>query len=357
MLNFAVGPVMSSEEVMKVGGEQIPYFRTEEFSKIMLENENLFLKFLHAPKDTKAVFLTGSGTFSMDASVVNTLTKNDKAIVVNGGSFGHRYEEILSTYDIPHEEIKLETGKALRKEHLLPFENKGFTSFLVNLDETSTGVLYDLDLISDFCKRNNLFLIIDAVSCFLTDPINMEKAGADIILTGSQKALACAPGISLMALSPRAIERIYACPSQIYYLDLKKALENMKRGQTPFTPAVGILLQINVRLKQIERDGGVEEEIARHKARAEYFREQIKDLPFEFVSESPTNAVTSLHPLNVPAYSIFEVLKDEYGIYACPNGGELKDYIIRIGHMGNLSKEDYDVLLNALRDMQKRGLL
>ena len=88
MLNFTVGPVMSNERVRAIGGEQVPYFRTEEFSRIMLENEQLMLSFSEAPENSRCVFITGSGTASMEAVVMNTLTSDDKAIVINGGSFG-----------------------------------------------------------------------------------------------------------------------------------------------------------------------------------------------------------------------------------------------------------------------------
>lgn len=357
MINFAVGPVMSFDEVLKIGGEQVPYFRTKEFSEIMLENEKYFLNFLHAPENARAIFMTGSGTLGMESSILNTLSVNDKVLVVNGGSFGHRFVEMLDMYGIPFEEIKLEPGKCLNEQILAKYDGKQFTAFLVNLHETSTGVLYNIDLISDFCKRNNLFLIIDIISCFLTDPIDMEKIGADVMITGSQKALGCAPGVSLIALSARAIERVNRNQNKVYYMSFKMALENMERGQTPFTPAVGILRQINARFHQIENDGGVEKENRRSAELAEYFRESIKTLPLIITSESLSNAVTPLHPLNVSAYSIFTTLKDEYGIWVCPNGGELKDKVFRVGHMGCLKKDDYDTLVNALKDMQRRGLL
>ena len=107
MINFTVGPVQSSEEVCKIGAEQVPYFRTEEFSQIMLENERLVKKFAHAPKDARTVFITGSGTASMEAAVINTLSQDDKILVVNGGSFGERFVELLKIHEVPFEEIKL----------------------------------------------------------------------------------------------------------------------------------------------------------------------------------------------------------------------------------------------------------
>lgn len=357
MLNFTVGPVMSDEEVRKIGGEQVPYFRTPEFSAVMLENEKLMKKFAKAGEDARVVFITGSGTASMEAAVMNVFDETDKVLVVNGGSFGHRFVELCQIHDVPYEEITLETGKALTKEQLDAYDGKGFTGFLVNVHETSTGVHYDINMISEFCKKNDIFLVVDAISSFLADEFDMAELGVQVMITGSQKALACPPGVSVIVLSGEAVQRVESRNVKCMYLNLKSALKNGERGQTPFTPAVGTLRQINARLKEIEAAGGVESETQKIAALAQDFREKIKDLPFEIVSNSMSNAVTPLHPLNVSAYQVFTTLKDEYGIWVCPNGGELADKIFRVGHIGALTKEDNTTLVNALRDMQKRGLL
>ena len=357
MINFTVGPVMSSDKVRSIGAEHVPYFRTPEFSKIMLENESLIKKFAKASNDSRVVFITGSGTASMEATIMNTLTPTDKAIVINGGSFGHRFVELLELHDIPFSEIKLDYGKALKAEMLQEYDGKDYTAFVVNLHETSTGVLYDINLISEFCKRNNIFLIVDAISCFLADPFDMEKDGIDVMITGSQKALACPPGISIITLSPNALERVAKSKTKCMYFDLKDALKNGERGQTPFTPAVGTLLQINARLKEIEEQGGVESEIKRIGDLASYFRTSIKDLPFERFTESESNAVTALHPTTANAYDIFSIIKDEYNMWICPNGGDMRDKIFRVGHIGYLHKEDYDQLIAAFKDLRKRSLI
>lgn len=141
------------------------------------------------------------------------------------------------------------------------------------------------------------------------------------------------------------------------YLDLRDALTNGVRGQTPFTPAVGTLLQIHARLKQIEASGGAESEQRKIAELAEDFRRKVAGLPFEIVSESLSNAVTPLHPTTASAYDIFLTLKDEYGIWICPNGGELAEKVFRVGHIGALTTEDNDTLIAAFKDMQKRGLI
>lgn len=357
MINFTVGPVQSSDAVRAIGSEQVPYFRTPEFSAVMFENERLMKQFAKAEENARVVFITGSGTASMEASVINCFSSADKVLVVNGGSFGHRFVEICEIHDIPHTEIKLNFGEPLTASHLAQYENAGYTGFLVNVGETSTGVHYDMNLIGDFCKRNNIFLIADNISSFLADDFNMAEIGADVMITGSQKALACPPGISVIVLSERAVNRVNNAKVRSLYFNLKDALKNGERGQTPFTPAVGTLLQINARLKEIEQNGGVESETAKIKALAAYFRNAVKDLPFEPATTAPSNAVTSLRVKNENAYEIFTAMKDEYGIWICPNGGDLKDIIFRVGHIGCLTTADYDKLIEAFHDLQKQGRL
>ena len=357
MLNFTVGPVMCSNAVCVIGGEQVPYFRTPEFSTIMLENEQFMLKYAKAPKGSRAAFMTNSSTGSMEAVVMNCFDESDKVLVIDGGSFGHRFAELCDIHEIPYTVLQLNHGQRLTKERLYKYDGLGFTGLLVNIDETSTGVLYDSEMIGEFCKKNNIFYVCDCVSAFLADPFDMEHCCADVMITGSQKVLACPPGISIIILAPRAVDRVTTRKVKSMYFNLADVLKNMERGQTPFTPAVGILRQINTRLKEIEAAGGADAEIARVAAQAEDFRAKIKELPFEFVSESPANGVTPVHPINADAYKIFLILKDEYGIWICPNGGNMKNTIFRVGHIGYLSHDDNTTLINALKDMQKRGLL
>lgn len=357
MINFTVGPVMSGEEVLAIGGEQTPYFRTQEFSNIMLESERLMKEFTNAGDDGRAAFMTGSGTASMEAVVVNFFDKRDKILVINGGGFGHRFVELCELYGYEFTDIPLEPGKTLTKEALYEYDGKGYTGLLVNIHETSTGVHYSLNMLGEFCKRNGMFFVVDAISSFLADEIDMKKNHVNVMITGSQKALACPPGISIIVMDRTAVDRLDDYPVRCMYLDLRDALKNGERGQTPFTPAVTILLQINARLREIKANGGPATEIARIKDLAEYFREQVLKLPFEIFSEEMSNAVTPLRTLTASANDIFLHLKDEYGIWVCPNGGALKDIVFRVGHIGHLSKKDYDDLLAALKDLQMRGII
>lgn len=237
MLNFTVGPVQIQEDILELGKEQVPYFRTDEFSALMKENEKIILSLFDAPENSRSIFMTGSGTSSMEAGVMNFFTAKDKVLVVNGGSFGERLAELCEIHEIPYTQIKLQSGKPLTEEILGSYENKGYTGFLVQLCETSTGVRYDMNMIGDFCRRNNMFLFVDAVSGFLADEISMKKMNINAAITGSQKALALPPGLlSAWMKKPlsAAIQTKYTHFTLILPLTLKTASAGRLLLHRPF---------------------------------------------------------------------------------------------------------------------------
>ena len=355
MLNFTVGPVMSSDDVLAVSAESAPYFRTPEFSQVMLENEHLFLKLLSAPADSRCVFLTASGTGAMEAAIMGVLTPGERVAVINGGSFGQRFVDLCRLHGHGVDEVKLEFGRQVTREALGNTVSSDCGALLVNMHETSSGLLYDMGLISDFCRERGLVLVVDAVSAFIAEEIDMSALGADVILTGSQKALACHPGVSLLALSPRAQERVAANPEICSYLSLKEALRNGERGQTPWTPAVTTLLEVNARLRSVDARG-IEAERAEIEGRAKDVREGLACTSLQMVPEDPSNAVTALRCPSHNAKAIVERAKTEYGMWLCPNGGSLADEVFRIGHIGAISAEDNGKLISALAAMSAEGL-
>jgi len=134
-------------------------------------------------------------------------------------------------------------------------------------------------------------------------------------------------------------------------------LINGIRGQTPYTPAITILLQINARLNQLKEDGGINTEIKRISDLATDFRTKIKEFPFEIKCPCLSNAVTTVHSNEIIETNLVEVLKNEYDIWVSTARDDLsKSMIFRVGHMGDLTPEDNDKLIDALRDIQKRGL-
>ncbi len=347
MTLFTVGPVQMYPETLKIEGSQLPYFRTEKFGELMKESAEFFLKSINASYDTEFIGLTSSGTGAMDATVQNVLQPEDKVLVINGGSFGNRFAQITrrygietDTYDIPH-------LHSFSKEKFDKFSGKGYTALLVNACETSTGQKYDLNYLGDFCRKNDMIFIVDAVSAYLADPLDMKRQGIDVLITASQKALALSPGVAIVAISERAQKRC-AKGTPSYYFDFSSYIENQKRGQPPFTSAVGTMIALNQRLKQI-MEKGIEKEIALHASRAEYFRKKLSSLPLRIPEIPLSNCCTPVIFPEKNAQKVYHTLMETYGLVLTPSGGEWEEIQLRVGHLGNLSETDYDNLLEKLQ--------
>ena len=213
--------------------------------------------------------------------------------------------------------------------------------------------LYSHAGVCDKDQGNNIFLFVDAVSGFLADKFSMKNMNVNAAITGSQKALALPPGLSIIMMDQKAVERVQNANVKCMYFDLKDCLKNMERGQTPFTPAVSVLIQLNEKLKRIMKNGGVAEQNKIIAERAEYFRKQIAGLPFKmFVPQSyASNCVTALDATQckLNAKEIFEKVKNEYKIWICPNAGDMAEKVFRVGHIGTISKKQIDKLVKALK--------
>jgi len=344
---FTPGPVKMSDEILEVGAKQTPYFRNCEFSDVTYACEKGLLEMVNAPEGSKVIFLTASGTAGMESVVMNLLTKEDNALVVNGGGFGGRFVSICATHDIPHSNFKVTNTNLSDIETLAPKEN--YTSLIVNAHETSVGHLYDLNAMGAYAKKNNMLYIVDAISMLVTDPLDMQESGIDVVIASSQKGLALPPGLTMVILAPRALEKVQEIKS--LYFNFKDYLSNGERGQTPYTPAVTIMLQLEARLNQIKRRGGVQQSITRAKDIAEYFRESIKGLPLKEYTPYMPNAMTTLTPTDgKSAMEIVNGLEEGYKVMVCPNGGAERDIIFRVSHMGDMTKAYTDVLIDALYD-------
>lgn len=346
---FTLGPVEMFNYTLEESAKQIPYFRTPEFSKIVLECEDMIKEFANAQERDRVLFLTASGTGAMEAAVINCLTEKDKALVIDGGSFGHRFVQLCELHHIPHVILKLQPGQALTREHLAVYEDMDLTSLLVNIDETSTGQLYSSEMLSEFCKKKKLFYIVDAISSFLADPFDFSTHGMGVAIFSSQKAMALAPGLSVVLLSESTIkERVNNIASGSMYFDFKDLLANGTRGQTPFTPAVGIILQLHNRLLHIKK-AGVQNVVLHTKEVAEDFRNRVHELHVELPEYPLSNACTPLIFKNGNAMEVYEALKNQYDIVLTPNGGTLAQTVLRVGHLGNHTIEDNIFLIEHMK--------
>lgn len=352
---FTIGPVNMFDYTRKTGEMQLPYFRTAQFSEVVLEINSLFKKASYAPDDSEVVILTASGTAAMEATITNCLNTNTRVLVVNGGTFGHRFEELCRFHSIPHDVLHVPFNEDLTAEMLDRYSNKGYFAMLINKHETGIGKLYSSSLISDFCKKENMYLLVDAISSIFADEYNIKQIGADITFVSSQKALALPPGISIVVISKRIYDNVIKKNKQSnMYLSFEDYVINAKRGQTPYTPAVGIIYQLRERLSHLVNDG-IDKEVERINQLAGYFRERIVELPFTVPAYTLSNCITPIITQKVNVKKMFELLIERYGIFVTPCPDPNAKTMLRIGHIGDLNKTDYDDLIDKMGFLIKHG--
>ncbi len=349
---FTIGPVQMYQRTLDVQAKMVPYFRTQEFSNVMFRIDKAFKKIVGTSEESKVIYMTNSGTGAMEATIDNLFDKNDKLLIINGGTFGKRFVSLVDRHYIPYDEVTLTFGETLSYHHLEPFAKNHYSALLVNLDETSIGQLYDISLLSKFAKEHNMLLVVDAISTLFIDPYYMDKYGIDVTIVSSQKGLCLAPGISMVVLNQKALAKMENIKANIAYFDFKDYLKNMERGQTPFTPAVGLLFEL---LEEVEyiANHGVEARVKEVEERAKYFRSKLVELNFLLPDYPLSNAVTPCILPEEYASELFAYLKDKHDIFINPCGGPYASRMIRVSHVGDLHKHDYDELIACIKQFQK----
>lgn len=342
-----VFPGIIEDSILSIGSWQIPYMRTQEFSKMNLESEKILLDLIGC-KNGRTIIYTGSGTGAMDAVVANYVTTKNKAFIINGGTFGERWSLLCDYYkcdcynyiipfakDINYDD--LEKQIAVEKPDVL----------LCQHHETSSGQLFDLKKISDICHKYYISLVVDVISSFLVEELDMDKLGIDICITSTQKGLNIPPGLSIVFFSSRLND--YGYNHESYYFDFNSNFDNLKRGQTPFSPATTLYLQLHMRLKQLEASG-VDANIKRVQNSALYFRELCEMYSWNIPAETPSYAITGFY-VNNKSSRIFRSLIEEFDTFIMPGAQE---GFYRVSHMGLQSREDLLELARHIHEIEVR---
>ena len=342
------GPTPVPPEILLEMAKPILHHRTPQYQAIFKEvNEGLKYIF---QTEGDVVSFASSGTGAMEASVVNLLTKGDKAIVVRGGKFGERFGEICSAYGVEVIPIDVEWGKApqpsLIREALE--KNEEARAVFVNLCETSTATVYDIKAIAEVVKKTDAVLVVDAISGLGADDLQADKWGVDVVVGGSQKGLMIPPGLAFCTISQKAWKLIEASKSPKYYFDLKRAKKSLDKNDTPFTPAVSLIIGLREALRLIKEET-LPKVLERHALLAEATREAAKGLGLELFSKSPSNAVTAVKvPEGLDGAKLVKNLRDSHGVSIAGGQAQLKGKIFRIAHLGFMEKFDTITAISAV---------
>ena len=346
---FTPGPTPVPPEVLRAMHTQPIYHRSDEFRALM-KRLRPALQYLFQSSGP-VLTLSCSGTGGMESTFVSLFSPGDTIIAVNGGKFGERWVTLARTLGLQAIEVRTAWGDAVAAEAVLEAlgEHPEARAVYLTHSETSTGTVIDLRALARAIhERSDALVCVDAVTSAGALELRCERWGIDVCVTGSQKGLMLPPGLAFVALSERAVAAAEAAQMPRYYFDLRRALEAERHGDTPWTPAIHLVVGLEVALQMIRREG-IEAVWQRHAVVAAGVRAGVRALGLELFSRSPSNAVTAVRvPEGVRWDDLRRACDVEGGVTVAGGQGEFAGRLFRIGHLGYVDESDVLIVLGAL---------
>jgi len=345
---FAPGPVPVPEEVSLQMARPIIHHRTKAFEAVIAEvRENL--KWLFQTKN-EVILLTSSGTGAMEGAIANTLSPGDKVIVVDGGKFGERWWKIAKSYGLETDILTVKWGEAVDPKEIEKRLNQGgYKAVFVQASESSTGTYHPIEAIAKLTKnRTDCLLIVDAISALGAMSLPMDAWGIDILVGGSQKALALPPGLAFAGVSDKAWKFSETSKIQKFYFDFKREKKNLEQNTTAFTPAITLVMGLAESLRSMRKEG-LENLFARHARLAKACQEGMKALGLKLYSKSPVNSLTAVCvPEGIDGTKVTKIMESKFNMTIAGGQDAAKGKIFRIAHLGYFDDLDIVMVVSAI---------
>lgn len=344
------GPTPLPPQVLEAMSRPLIHHRTEEFGRIftsVIED----MKWVYRTKGT-VLMMASSGTGAMESAVVNLLSPGDATLVCTTGAFGDRFVKIHQAFGLKPEVLAFEWGRAVDPEALRKSlrARKDFKAVFFQHTDTSTGVVNDLKTLAQIVRaESDALVVVDSVSGLACEPLETDAWGLDAVVTGSQKGLMNAPGLAFAAIGERGWKAVEAAKFPRFNLDWRLFKKSLADRETPWTPAISIVVGQAAALKLLRAEG-MENVWKRHDALAAHARRLLTDkVGLPFYAKNPANILTGIVlPEGVDGTKILgEILREE-GISIANGQLALKGKIVRVAHMGFISKSDVEAGVEAL---------
>ncbi len=337
------GPVTIPDEILDVMDHQMIDHRGPQFAA-MQERIIQNLKTSFQTKNDILLF-TASGTGGLESAIVNTISPSDPVLAFVAGEFGERLARIAETFGARVNKIKFENGHGIDPARVAQELNNApnTKAVLVTHNETSTGIMHPLQEISNAVRANSdAVFIVDGVSSMLTADAQIDHWGIDVMVSASQKAWACPPGVAMLSISERAWNAHANAKTPRYYFDWTETKNWLAKGQTPFTPAVSVYYALDLALEKILAEG-LQNVFARHARIAALTREQAMSMGFRMFGDAryASNAVTALYaPDGVDTEALRKAAREDFELIIGGGQGPMRGKIIRIGHLGWVKEQE-----------------
>ena len=344
------GPTSLPSTVREAGSRQMINHRGPEFASMLERISRRIQPFFGTRNDI--IVLTCAGTGGLEAAIVNTLSPGDKVLGISIGAFGDRFAKIAQAYGAEVTKLDVEWGSALTPEALGDALSKapagGYKAILITHNETSTGVMNPLAELAAVARESapQALLLVDGVSGVGAVPFEQDAWALDVVVSGSQKSWMAAPGLAFASFSDRAWEANTKARMPRFYLDVAKHRDSHRDGQTPWTPALAVMFQLDVALEQMEHEGP-ESIFARHAACAAATRAGLAALGFDLFPD-PAVASQTVTCVRLPEGLDWKTFNGELKarkLVVAGGQGKLTGQVFRVGHLGSVT---LDEILSAI---------
>ncbi|MEW5989840.1 MAG: alanine--glyoxylate aminotransferase family protein [Chloroflexota bacterium] len=349
------GPTSLPPSVREAGARQMINHRGPEFAAMLGRIRDGMRPYFGT--QSEIAVLSCAGTGGLEAAVVNVLSPGDRVLGVSIGAFGDRFAKIAEVYGADVDRMSAEWGHAARPDEVRERLRGGaYKAVLLTHNETSTGVMNPIPALAAAIREEapEALILVDSVSALGAVPFAMDDWGCDVVVTGSQKAWMAAPGLAMVAASERAWAAMETARMPRFYLDLRKHRDSAAEGQTPWTPAIAVVFQVDEGLKLMAAEGA-ENVFARHRACAAATRAGLETLGFELFAD-PADRSLTVTAAWIPEGLDWKAFNGEVkrrGVVLAGGQGKLAGRIFRVGHLGSVT---VDEILGAIATLEAVSL-
>ena len=347
------GPTPVPDDIVEAMSNPMINHRGPEFKELISRTTEQLKQVFMTRGDLYV--LTASGTGALEASVVNTLSPGDRVLSATAGAFGNRFTDIARTYGAEVQHLEFEWGEPVDPEAVRGAlkDDPDIKAVLVTHNETSTGVTHPLEAIAKVVKGEfDKLLLVDAVSSLACVPLPVDGWGCDLVGTASQKGFMLPPGLAFLSISEAGLRAQKTATMPRFYFDLQAAQRYLERGQTPWTPAVSALYGLSLALDKLLGEG-MENVFERHARIGQFTRDGVKSLGLTLLARDEacaSNSVTAIKmPEGIDASQIIAKMRTEHDVVLAGGQGKLSGKVFRIGHLGSVSQQDIEEVLEALK--------
>ena len=349
------GPTPVPEKVLSALSKHPIGHRSKEFQELV-ESTTKNLQWLHQTQND-VLTITGSGTAAMEAGIINTLSKGDKVICGENGKFGERWVKVAKEFGLDVIKIDSEWGTPLDPEEFKKIldedKQKEIKAVILTHSETSTGVINDLETISEHIREHKGALsIVDCVTSLGACDVPVDKWELDVVASGSQKGYMIPPGLSFIAMSQKAWEAAELSNLPKFYLNLKSYRKSLLSNSNPYTPAVNLIFALDEALKMMQEEG-LANIFKRHNKHKLAISSAAKALNLELFADEKnlSPSITAIKTNEIDAEEFRKKIKNKFDILLAGGQDQLKGKIFRVGHLGYVNDRDIITVISAISNV------